>query len=183
MGFTRSRSRSGVTLIELLLAMGLFGLLSLFLYRTTRLHKLAWVTVEKLDALQQLRLAEARLRSELELGTAVLYPRPDASAGDAVARRAVFCDGLNRPRILYLTPEGRLCIRAHDEPPTVLAEGVMDLAVRHPLRGFLLCEITMKADDEDQDRILCTTVAVTAGNAYHGEGRPPAGLPGGGGGS
>ena len=140
--------RRAMTVVEMLVAIVLVSILFGFLYRTFRVQRLAWFTVEKLDAIQALRIAERRIRNELELGTAVLYPPPEMGGVTKGHTCLVFTSPTNELRIIYRGVGGRLMMKAHKQKPAVLCEGVRAFAVHHSFRGQVWVEVTTNAREK-----------------------------------
>jgi len=162
------RRRRAMTVIEMLVAVILVALLFGFLWRSFRIQRLAFLTVEKLDAIQAVRVAERRVRAEVDLATAVLYP--PAEQGGATARHAylVFTGGDNVPRMIYRDRSGNLCSLGRGGTPDVLCSGVNDLVVRQPLRGNVTCELTLNAEDRTP---LVFVISAQVGNGYSSGGQ------------
>jgi len=162
--------RRAMTIVELLLAIVLVSLLAVFIFKTFRMQSLSWYQVEKLDALSRLRVAERRIRAELELGTAILHPRWSGT-GDTVARRLVYTGPTNDLRILYWTDDKKVKVRGLDGDPVTLCEEIENFEVRHPLKGQVVCEITAeKASlDEAEQKPVSVGIAAFAGNGFGGD--------------
>lgn len=137
-----------MTVVEMLVAVILVSLLFGFLYRTFRIQRMAWFTVEKLDAIQAMRIAERRIRKELELGTAVLYPPPEMGGASTGHNCLVFTGPTNKLRAIYCDKEGKLKLKEHGQKPVLLCEDVRSFAVRHPFRGQVWCEVVANAREK-----------------------------------
>ena len=135
----------GLTLVEMVIAIVLAALLAIFFFRTFRMSSLAWFNVNKLDVIQQMRIAERKLRAEIELGTAILYP----PVGTTNATRIVFTGPENDLRIIYWTENEELKIRGLDDEPEVLATKIKTFAVSHPLEGQVGCEMTADGSERE----------------------------------
>lgn len=162
-----SRPRRGLTLLETLLGLALLSVLMGLVVQNLRFAELADDLVEKLDVLQQLRLAELRLRAELETSTAILHPPP----GDgAPVPGLVFAGPTNTLVAIYLDPRGNLKQKADGAPAQVLATGILALAVKQPIPGQVEC--VLKADSPDRGK-LSFVIAAAVGNSPLGGGALP----------
>ena len=164
------RRTKGLTLVEMLIAIVLASLLAVFFFRTFRLSSLAWFNVSKLDVIQQMRIAERKLRAELELGTKILHP----PVGTTNATRIVFTDAENALRIIYWTENEELKIRGLENDPEVLATKIKAFTVSHPLDGLISCEITADgSESKDPKQVekakLSLGVSAFASNGFTGE--------------
>lgn len=165
--------RGAMTLVEVLVAVGLVLLLLGFVFRASHVQVLAWFTVERLEALQQVRVARARLLPIIETATEVLHPPVGTGVvGGAPASTLVITDGTYRPRLLFLGTDGCLKLREVDGTSTTLVEDVRAFSVRQPVRGQVLCEVTVAADDEGRGA-SSVLVAATLTNGHGGEGGQP----------
>ena len=140
--------RRAMTVVEMLVALVLVSLLFGFLYRTFRVQRMAWFTVEKLDAIQAMRIAERRIRKELELGTAVLYPPPEMGGATTGHSFLIFTSPTNELRMIYCDKEGHLKMKEHKKKPVVLCSSVRSFAVRHSFRGQVWVEVTANAREK-----------------------------------
>lgn len=162
--------RRGLTILEILFGMAILALLTAVLTRNLRFATHAARLNQRLDVHQRLRLAELRLRAELETGTAVLHP----AEGAAGVPGMVMTGPLNQLRILYLDPEGNLKLKTRGEdPPLLLSPGIQGLEVRHPVRGQVECLVTARADDRSEATAVAAVISGHVGNGFHGEGSTP----------
>lgn len=175
-----TRFRRGATILEMLFALVLFGLILALLARNLRFANLSMKLQDRLDVLQRLRLAELRVRDALQTGTSILYPAPEDPASPSPDPRTalVFTGPLNGLRIVYLDPDGvlKLQSRVLDAAGTVeteqvdLAKGIATFEVRHPLPGQAECRVS--ADSEEHGRVS-VVFSGHVGNNFLGEGEPP----------
>lgn len=161
------RPRRAVTLVELMVGFGLLAGLTAAAVQNLRFGKLAGEVVDKLDVLQRLRIAELRLRSELEVGTAILHPKPFDDAGKPAL---VFADPSNRLRVLYVDGAGNLMLQPDGGDPTLLASGIVNLVVKHPIPNQVECRIVAEAPEGKR---ISSLVSGYVGNQFMGSGVRP----------
>lgn len=139
----RLSRRRGMTVLEVLVAMGILALVLAGVGRTLRFSKLSKDMIERLDLLQQLRLAEVRLGEHLRFGTAILHPRSGAGAANGL----VFTDGANKLRVVYREDTGRIWLKADGEDPELICTVSDALVVEQPVEGQALVQITATAEN------------------------------------
>lgn len=163
----RALGRRGLSLMEILFSLLVFGVVLGLLSRNLRVANLSQDLMGKLDVLQRLRLAELRLRQEISTGVAVLYPRED----DTTPRNALVWAGeRNELRLLWLADDGSLRVRVRGEDPRVLCRGISALSVSQPVRGEVECSVTAR---NDEGREVSVVFSGFVGNHFLGEGRAP----------
>ncbi len=160
-------TRRGATLVEAVLGLALLAGLVGLAVSSLRFHGFSDRVVGKLDALQRIRLAEIRLRSELDTATALRHPREGDPVGAPVL---VFTDGANQLSLVHRDPEGILKLVRRGSAPVELARGIDDLVVRQPIRGQ--AELTLRAVAEDGTTVS-VVVSAFAANRIRGEGPLP----------
>lgn len=163
----RSTPRQGLSLLEIVFALAIFGVVFGLLSRNLRFATQSRNLLEKLDVLQSLRLAELRLRGEISTGTGILLPREGAPDPTAAL---VWVGERNELRMLYLDDHGRLKILTRGGDTVTLCEGVTGLEVRQPVRGAAECSVTVDSPDHGQVSVV---FAGFVGNHFLGEGRAP----------
>lgn len=159
----KRRSQVAMTLVEAVIAIILFSLIAGFMFRTMRLQKLSWDTVEKLDVVQSFRIAERKIRKELELGTSVLWPPSESGGATVDYPYLVFTDPENVPQMIYIDTENRLVLLKVDSEPEVLCKDVKRILVRHIYNGFVTIRVV--ADSESRG-LMGFTVTVLLLNGF-----------------
>ena len=136
-----AQSQKAMTLVEAMIGFVLFLIIAGFLVRTLRLQKLSWNTVEKLDVIQSFRIAERKIRKELEVGTSVLWPPPEGSGSENNSPYLVFTGPTNIPYILYIDRSNRLVLLKNNEEPEILCEEISSIHVRHVFKGLITIRV------------------------------------------
>lgn len=156
-----ARPRRGFTMVELVVAAAILALIFAVVSRNLRVMGLAESGVQKLDALQELRLAQRRVKALVETGTAVLFP---AIGAEGTALTVV--DEVNQLHLIYLDSEGDLRWMPRGEPSRVLARGVLDFQAAQPFKDQV--EIRMQTQGGAGDP-LALVITAYASNQFHGK--------------
>lgn len=174
------RRRRAATILEILFAMVLFGMILALLARNLRFANLSMKLQDRLDVLQRLRLAELRVRDALQTGTAILFPAAEELTGPASDPRSalVFTGPVNGLRVVYLDGDGvlKLQSRVIDADGVVqtkqheLAKGIATFEVRHPLPGQAECRVAAESAEHGRVSVVFSG---HVGNNFLGEGEPP----------
>lgn len=139
---TSSRRRA-VTILEVMVAFSLLAVVLAGLGRTLRFSKLSKDMVERLDLLQQLRLAEIRLGESLRFGTAILHPRLGAGAANGL----VFADETHRLVVVYREGDGRIWLKRDGDEPALICSSSDAMVVEQPVEGQVLVRITATGEN------------------------------------
>lgn len=121
--------RRGMTVVEVLMALAIFGLVFGLVVRNMRFATLATDSVDKLESLQNLRLAQRKVQRLIETSTQVMAPAPGQES--TVLALADRVHGLH---LVFLDPDGKLRWMPRGEEAEVLAEGVLSFRVQQPFR-------------------------------------------------
>lgn len=158
--------RAGLSIVETIVALAILGVVLGITLRNLRVGKLSGATVEKLESIQELRVAQRHLLRLLETATGVLYPAPGKS-GPCV----VVTDEVNHLHLVHLDPEGRLRLQALGAESRVLAEGIDEFRATQAFAEEL--EMVLRAAPRGEGRPLQLVVTAHAGNHFYAERSAP----------
>ncbi len=137
-------SRRAFTLVEMMVSTVLIAIfLGLIIYVFQYGRRTQEMT-DKLDALHDARLINARVSSELKFSTGVLYPVTPKTGVSQVFHQVIFRDPFNRVKAIILDPENQLLLLDYERlienklaPPAILGKNVESFDVTVNDQGLL----------------------------------------------
>ncbi|MDD3377893.1 MAG: type II secretion system protein [Candidatus Riflebacteria bacterium] len=147
----------GITLIEILIAVAVLGLMMTFLLPIFSYSRRAGTTMNRLDVYHDIRKVDHAISGELKLGSGVLYP--PKPAGDSTTdwySQVIFRNHLNQVLMVYLNEQDKLVLFNYDDIKDsylslgrFLGSKVKDFAVRRHGNSVIEYKLTFEIEKQD----------------------------------
>ena len=159
-------NKNGFTLIEVLIAFAVIGLIFSFIYPVIQYSRQATTTMTKLDAYHDARRVDQEVFNELKFGAGILYP-PSHELGLVTDwyPQLVFRNHLNQIIMLYVNTKDKLIMFNYDNVKgsklslgKILGSEVKELVVRR--NGSSVIEYKLTFEIEKKDFIISNRVTL-----------------------
>ena len=152
-----NNKKTGITLIEILIAFAVIGLISSFIYPVLQYSRQATTTMTKLDAYHDARRVDQEVFNELKFGAGILYP-PSHDLGLVTDwyPQLVFRNHLNQVIMLYVNKKDKLVMSNYDNVNgsklslgKILGSKVKEFVVRRHGSSVVEYKLTFEIDKKD----------------------------------
>lgn len=162
----KNKRKSGFTLIELFIAIGVLGLFMVIVYPVLSYSKKAGETMNKLDVYHDVRRIDQDVFDELKLGCGILYPpKPENDMDEDWYHQLLFRNHLNQTIMLYVNKKDKLILFNYDNVKgndlslgKTLGSHVKDFVVRR--HGSSVIEYKLTFEIEKKEFIVTNRVTL-----------------------
>ncbi|MBP5468127.1 MAG: type II secretion system protein [Candidatus Riflebacteria bacterium] len=156
-GIGMKYKRKAFTLVELIIAFGVFALLLAFIYPILFYSRSANNTLTNLDVYHDVRRVDQAVFDELKLGSGVLYPpKPEQGIIGEWYPQLIFRNHLNQIIMLYVNKKNKLIIFNYDDVKGAylslgkpLGSNIKEFVVRRQGSSVIEYRLTFEIDKRD----------------------------------